>query len=111
MATVPALRYRGAGGTEVIEVGEVDVRDPGPGEIQVEIVASGLNRADVLQRKGMYPAPAGVPADVPGLELSGHVVARGAGATAFEIGAPVMAIVGGGAMARRITVHEREIAP
>lgn len=111
MATVAAIRYRGAGGTEVIEVGELDVRDPGPGEVQVEIAAAGLNRADVLQRKGNYPAPPGAPADVPGLELSGHVVARGAGATTFEIGAPVMAIVGGGAMARRITVHERELSP
>ncbi len=111
MTTVPAIRFRGAGGTEVIEVGEIDVRDPGPGEVTVEIAAAGLNRADLLQRKGMYPAPPGAPADVPGLELAGAVVARGPGAGLFELGAPVMAIVGGGAMARRITVHERELAP
>jgi NADPH:quinone reductase-like Zn-dependent oxidoreductase len=65
----------------------------------------------LLQRKGTYPAPPGVPVDVPGLELAGHVVARGPGATLHELGAPVMAIVAGGAMARRITVHERELAP
>lgn len=111
MATVAAIRYRGAGGPEVIELGEIDVRDPGPGEVTVEIAAAGLNRADVLQRRGLYPAPPGAPADVPGLELAGTVMARGPGATLFEVGASVMAIVGGGAMARRITVHERELTP
>jgi NADPH2:quinone reductase len=111
MAAVAAIRYRGAGGTEVIELSELDVREPGAGEVTVEVAAAGLNRADVLQRRGMYPAPTGAPVDVPGLELSGTVVARGPGATLFELGAPVMAIVGGGAMARRITLHERELAP
>jgi NADPH2:quinone reductase len=108
---VEAVRFTGKGGVEVIAMGELDVRDPGQGEVQVEIVAAGVNRADLLQRRGLYPAPAGAPADVPGLELAGHVVARGPAATLFEIGAPVMAIVGGGAMARRITVHERELMP
>lgn len=108
---VPAIRYRAAGGPEVIELGETEVRDPGFGEVQVEIAAAGLNRADVLQRRGMYPAPPGAPPDVPGLELAGTVVARGPGATRFAEGAAVMAIVGGGAMARRITVHERELSP
>lgn len=105
------MRYRAAGGAEVIEAGEVEVREPGPGEVTVEIAAAGLNRADVLQRKGFYPAPAGAPPDVPGLELSGRVVARGPGATLWPEGAAVMAIVGGGAMARRITLHERELIP
>lgn len=108
---VPAIRFRGAGGAEVIELGELEVRDPGWGEVQVEIAAAGLNRADVLQRLGRYPAPPGAPPDVPGLELAGHVVARGPGATRFADGAAVMAIVAGGAMARRITVHEHELAP
>ncbi len=108
---VPAIRFCRAGGPEVIELGELEVRDPGPGEVQVEIVAAGLNRADILQRRGLYPAPAGAPGDVPGLELAGHVVARGAGATRFDDGAAVMAIVAGGAMARRITLHERELCP
>jgi putative PIG3 family NAD(P)H quinone oxidoreductase len=108
---VPAIRYRGAGGVEVIELGETEIREPGAGEVQVEIAAAGLNRADVLQRKGFYPAPPGAPADVPGLEFAGTVVARGPGATLFEVGAAVMAVVAGGAMARRITLHERELAP
>lgn len=108
---VAAVRFRGAGGPEVITLGELEVREPGPGEVAVDIVAAGLNRADLLQRRGLYPAPPGSPPDVPGLELSGHVAARGPGATLFEVGAPVMAIVGGGAMARRVVVHERELMP
>jgi putative PIG3 family NAD(P)H quinone oxidoreductase len=108
---VECLRYRGAGGVEVIEPGEVEVRDPGAGEVQVEIVAAGLNRADIHQRRGMYPAPAGAPPDVPGLEFAGRVVSRGDGAKLWNEGDAVMAIVGGGAMARRITLHERELMP
>ena len=82
---VEAIRLRGAGGPEVNTLGELEIREPGVGEVQVEIVAAGLNRADILQRRGMYPAPPGAPADVPGLELAGHVVARGPGATLFEV--------------------------
>lgn len=108
---VPAIRFRSHGGLDVIELAETEVRDPGAGEVQVEIAAAALNRADVLQRRGMYPAPPGSPPDVPGLELSGRVVARGAGAALWSEGAEVMAIVGGGAMARRITLHERELMP
>jgi putative PIG3 family NAD(P)H quinone oxidoreductase len=107
----PCLRYRGAGGPEVIEAGELDVSDPGPGEVQVEVEAAGLNRADLLQRRGLYPAPPGATPDVPGLEFAGTVVARGPGATLWSEGAAVMAIVGGGAMARRVTLHERELLP
>lgn len=111
MTRVACMRFRAAGGAEVIEAGEVEVRDPGPGEVQVEIAAAGLNRADLLQRRGLYPAPAGAPPDVPGLELAGHVVARGPGASLWKDGDAVMAITGGGAMARRITLHERELIP
>jgi NADPH:quinone reductase len=109
--TVEAVVYTGAGGVEVIALGEVAVRDPGPGEIQIEVAAAGLNRADILQRKGHYPAPPGTVVEVPGLELAGRVVARGPGATLWPDGAEVMAIVAGGAMARRITLHEREAMP
>ncbi|MBK7539203.1 MAG: NAD(P)H-quinone oxidoreductase [Myxococcales bacterium] len=106
---VPAIRFRGAGGLEVIELAEIDVRPPGVGEVTVEVVAAGLNRADLLQRRGLYPAPPGSAADVPGLELSGRVVAHGPLAGAHPLGAPVMAIVGGGAMAGKVTLHEREL--
>lgn len=105
----PAVRFRGAGGVEVIALDETEVRAPGAGEVTIEVVAAGLNRADLLQRRGLYPAPPGAPVDVPGLELSGRIWARGPGATLFAEGAEVMAIVGGGAMAGKVTLHEREL--
>jgi NADPH:quinone reductase-like Zn-dependent oxidoreductase len=70
--------------------------EPGAGQVLVAVRAAGLNGADMLQRKGGYPAPPGVPPDIPGLELAGEVVARGPGAERFEEGDRVMAIAGGG---------------
>jgi NADPH:quinone reductase len=111
MTEVEAMVFRGAGGVEVIAVGTTSIREPGEGEVVVEIVAAGLNRADILQRKGMYPAPPGAPANVPGLEFAGTVASCGNAAKRWAVGAPVMGIVAGGAMARRIVVHERELMP
>jgi NADPH2:quinone reductase len=108
---VEAIVFTGPGGPEVITVGTTPLRRPGPGEVVVEVVAAGVNRADVLQRRGLYPAPTGTVADVPGLELSGRVAERGPGAQLFAVGAEVMAVVAGGAMARQIVVHERELMP
>ena len=82
---------------------------PSRGEVLVAIKAAGLNAADLMQRRGFYPAPPGSPADIPGLELAGEVVALGEGATRFSIGDRVMAVVGGGAQATHLTVHEREL--
>ncbi|MBJ7348543.1 MAG: alcohol dehydrogenase catalytic domain-containing protein, partial [Thermoleophilaceae bacterium] len=81
------------------------------GEILVRVRAAGLNGADILQRKGAYPAPPGSPADIPGLELAGEVVARGEDAERFEIGDRVMAIVGGGGQAELCVLHERQAMP
>ncbi|MHB8671014.1 MAG: zinc-binding dehydrogenase [Acidimicrobiales bacterium] len=80
---------------------------PGSGELAVEVRAAGCNAADLLQRRGLYPAPAGVAPDVPGLELAGTVVALGPGVASFAVGDRVMAVVGGGAQAQRAVVHER----
>jgi putative PIG3 family NAD(P)H quinone oxidoreductase len=82
---------------------------PGPGEVLVAVKAAGLNAADLLQRRGFYPAPPGSPPDIPGLELAGEVAALGAGAARFAIGDRVMAVVGGGAQASHAVVHEREL--
>jgi len=79
--------------------------------VLVAIKAAGLNRADCLQRRGVYPAPAGVVASVPGLEYAGHVAALGAGATRFKLGDAVMAIAAGGSMATHIVAHEGELLP
>jgi NADPH:quinone reductase len=84
---------------------------PGPGEVLVAIKAAGLNAADLLQRRGFYPAPPGSPPDIPGMELAGEVVALGDGATRFAVGDRVMAVVGGGAQATHLGVHERVLIP
>jgi putative PIG3 family NAD(P)H quinone oxidoreductase len=94
----------------------VELRDrpdpePGLGQILVGVRAAGLNGADIMQVKGGYPAPAGWPADIPGLELAGEVVGVGPEATRFKAGERVMAVVGGGAQAELIVVHEREAMP
>jgi len=84
---------------------------PGRGEVLVAVRAAGLNGADLLQRKGLYPAPPGSPVDIPGLELAGEVAALGPGATRFAEGDRVMAIVGGGGQAELAVVHERQLMP
>lgn len=106
-----AVRIRAPGGPEVLELGAITLRDPGPHEVLVEIEAAGLNRADCLQRRGVYPAPPGVTPDVPGLEFAGRVAALGSEVSRFEVGDPVMAITGGGAMATHILAHEGELLP
>ena len=96
------------GGPEVLATEERPVPEPGPGEIRVRVHASALNRADLLQRRGSYPAPPGAPADVPGLEYAGEVDAVGEGAGLWAVGNRVMGIVGGGGHAEYVVVHERE---
>jgi NADPH2:quinone reductase len=81
--------------------------EPGRGELLVAVMAAGLNGADMSQRRGLYAAPAGAPADIPGLEFAGEVVATGAGVESFSVGDRVMAVVGGGAQAELALVHER----
>jgi putative PIG3 family NAD(P)H quinone oxidoreductase len=84
---------------------------PGTGEVLVRVRAAGVNSADRLQVAGLYPAPAGSPPDIPGLELAGEVAALGPGATRFATGDRVMAVVGGGAQAELAVVHERHLLP
>src|ERR671932_386002 len=98
------------GGPEVLDVREVPRPEPGPGEVLVRVRASGLNRADLLQRGGRYPAPPGVPAQIPGLEFAGEVAARGADARLWREGQRVFGVVGGGAHAEYVVTHERAVA-
>ncbi|MDX6730204.1 MAG: hypothetical protein QOC54_152, partial [Baekduia sp.] len=102
----------------VIRDGEIVVEErpdpePGSGEVLVRVRAAGLNGADMMQKRGLYPPPPGfgVPEDVPGLELAGEVAALGPNATRFQIGDRVMAIVAGGGQAELATVHERQLMP
>lgn len=85
--------------------------EPGSGEVLVRVRAAGLNGADMMQRRGHYPAPPGSPADIPGLELAGEVAALGPGAERFKLGERVMSIVGGGGQAELAVVHERVLMP
>jgi NADPH2:quinone reductase len=85
--------------------------EPGHGQVLVRVRAAGLNGADMLQRRGAYPAPPGEPEHIPGLELAGEVVALGTGMHRFSEGDRVMAVVGGGAQAELALVHERAAMP
>jgi NADPH:quinone reductase len=85
--------------------------EPGTGELLVHVRAAGLNGADMLQRRGLYPAPPGAPQDIPGMELAGEVAALGPSATRFAEGDRVMAIVAGGSQAELALVHERVAMP
>ena len=87
------------------------VPEPGPGDVLVRVHGAGLNRADLLQRAGGYPAPPGVPADVPGLEFAGEVAALGSGATGVAIGDRVFGITAGGAQAEYLCVPAEHCAP
>ena len=92
-----------------LEVQERSVPDPSGREVRVRATASGVNRADLLQRGGRYPAPAGVPADVPGLEFAGVVDQLGPAATGWQPGDRVMGLVGGGAHAEHLVVEDDQL--
>lgn len=98
------------GGPEVLELRDVEPPDAGTGEVLVRIRASALNRADLLQREGRYPAPPGWPADIPGMEIAGEVAARGLRTSLWKEGDRVFGIVGGGGNAEFIVTHERTLA-
>jgi hypothetical protein len=78
--------------------------EPGPGEVLVSVRAAGINAADLLQRRGFYPAPPGSPQDIPGMEFAGEVVGLGPGATRLAIGDRVMSITGGGGQAQMAVI-------
>jgi NADPH2:quinone reductase len=106
-----AVVYTAAGGPEVISIHEVPAPTPELGELRVRVRAAGLNRADIYQRKGGYPAPPGWPRDIPGLEYAGEVDAVGAGVTRWRLGDRVMGLVGGGAQAELVVVRESDVLP
>jgi NADPH2:quinone reductase len=94
------------GGPEVLEIQEVATPEPVGEQVRVRVRASGVNRADLLQRAGGYPAPAGSPANIPGLEFAGEVDAVGSLVRAWRPGQRVMGLAGGGAQAEYILAHE-----
>jgi len=106
-----AVLFRGKGGPEVVEWGEARDPSPGRGEVLVRVRAAALNRADLLQRRGLYPPPPGTREDLPGLELAGEVEEVGEGVTAWNRGDRVMAIAAGEAQAEYAVAHERMLLP
>ena len=105
-ATMRAVAIQEPGGPEVLAIEERPVPRLGAGEILVAVAAAGVNRPDVMQRKGQYPPPPGAP-DIPGLEIAGVVTALGQGATRFKKGAQVIALVPGGGYAEYCAVPNR----
>jgi NADPH2:quinone reductase len=105
-----AIVLESYGGPEVLTAREVPDPVPGPDEVLVAITGSAVNRADVLQRMGLYPGPPGEH-EIPGMEYAGRVAAVGARVTAWSVGDEVMGIVGGGAYAEKVCAHERQVLP
>jgi NADPH:quinone reductase-like Zn-dependent oxidoreductase len=108
---VRAIVITRPGGPEVLELRDVPRPDPDPGEIRVRVSATAVNRADLSQRLGNYPAPAGSPQDIPGLEYAGVVDAIGKRVSRWRGGERVMGLVGGGSYAEYVITHEDEAIP
>jgi putative PIG3 family NAD(P)H quinone oxidoreductase len=98
------------GGPEVLELRDVDSPQPSRGEVRVRVRATAINRADLLQRLGAYPAPPDAPADIPGLEFAGEIDAVGDGVREFSVGDRVLGLAGGGTYAEELVLHARAVA-
>jgi len=98
------------GGPDVLELRDVPRPAPGYGQVLVRVRAAAVNRADILQREGRYPAPADAPPDIPGLEYAGEIAATGPGVRDWRVGQRVLGLVGGGSYAEYLVTHERMLA-
>ena len=97
-----------AGPAENLALTDAPVPDPAPGEVLIAVTASGVNRADLLQRQGFYPPPPGI-SDVIGLEVSGTIAALGAGVSGWTVGDPCVALLAGGGYAEYVTVPAGQV--
>jgi putative PIG3 family NAD(P)H quinone oxidoreductase len=104
-----AVMFHGAGSGDVIGIAEVPTPAVGPHQVRVRVRAAGINRADLMQRRGSYPAPPGWPANIPGLEYAGEIEAVGGDVSRWAVGDRVMGLVGGGAQAEFVVAHELEM--
>jgi putative PIG3 family NAD(P)H quinone oxidoreductase len=107
---VRAVIASGAGGPEVLSVGDVEEPVPGPGEVLLDVVATAVNRADTLQRQGLYPVPPGG-SDIIGLECSGTIAALGPDVQGWSVGDEVCALLTGGGYAARVAVPLGQLMP
>ncbi|MCB5177417.1 NAD(P)H-quinone oxidoreductase [Microvirga lenta] len=103
--TMRQVRFEGAGGPEVIRLENAPVPRPGKGQVLIEVAAAGVNRPDCLQRAGGYPPPPGA-TDIPGLEVSGRIVALGDGVERLQVGEEVCALVASGGYAEYCVADE-----
>ena len=103
-----AVVLRSHGGPEVLEIQDVETPVPGNDDISIDVVATALNRADLLQRMGLYPNPFPDDVEIPGLEFSGTVRSVGAHVRRWKVGDPVMGIVSGGGYAQQLVLPERQ---
>src|SRR5437016_5800753 len=109
-AEMTAIAIHAPGGPEMLVPQRLAVPQPAAGEVLVKVAAAGVNRPDVMQRRGLYPPPKGA-TDIPGLEIAGEVVALGAGARRWKLGDKVMALVVGGGYAEYCPAHESHCLP
>jgi putative PIG3 family NAD(P)H quinone oxidoreductase len=105
-----AITVREPGGPDVLEWAEVPDPVAGPGEVLLDVVASGVNRADLLQRQGHYPPPPGA-SEIIGLECAGRVAALGEGVTGWSVGDEVCALLAGGGYAEKVAVPAAQLLP
>ena len=110
MKTMKAVWISRPGGPEVLEIREVPRPEAIADQVLVQVRASALNRADLLQRQGRYPAPPGFPQDIPGLEFAGEVAEVGPQVTMWKPGQRVFGLIGGGAQAEYVVIQERLLA-
>ena len=108
--SMTAIAIKAPGGPEMLVPEQRPVPTPGDGEILVKVAAAGVNRPDVMQRKGHYPPPKGAP-ETPGLEIAGNIVAIGNKVTRWKLGDHVMALVIGGGYAEYCLAHESHAMP
>ncbi len=106
-----AIVIRQPGDPDVLELRDVPTPDTPPDHVRVRVRTFGINRADLLQRRGQYPAPSESPEDIPGLEYAGEVVELGQHVTGFAVGERVMGIVGGGAYAEYVVMPATHAVP
>lgn len=105
-----AITLKNFGGPEVLSISNLPQPIPGPEQVLVHVKACGLNRADLLQRRGKYPPPAGA-SDILGLEIAGQVVAMGANVSGFGSGEKVFGLVAGGAYAEYCLIDQGSLMP
>ncbi len=105
-----AIAITKPGGPDVLALVDRPAPEPSRGEVRIRVRATAVNRADLLQRMGAYPAPADSPPDIPGLEFAGEVDALGPGVERLKVGDRVFGLVGGGGYAEQLVSHERAVA-